>query len=250
MIGKTIKLSTQTLHYLEGGSGKTVILMPSLWLTSAAFKNVGAILAKQYHVLIPDIYKGKSQFKESATSIDDYCDVLNEFIDHLGLDKVSLIGISYSGFIFSYFAQNHPKKLHKVLLLTTTYIPLNMKNTSITALIGLLKMYTTNALTLKGMKTNIEWFRSGLSYFLRHPKQHFMEIILGVKMDRRVIKNIACKIPVKLILAEDDDFMRPHKILESHANIKNLEIEVIKGRHAWLFIEKEAFAKKVREFIH
>jgi len=66
MKSKFLNTNDGKIHYLEGGKGDTVILLPSLWLTSRLYKIFAEQLSQDYQVLIPDFYKGKSQFKSSV----------------------------------------------------------------------------------------------------------------------------------------------------------------------------------------
>jgi pimeloyl-ACP methyl ester carboxylesterase len=88
------------INYQEGGEGETVMLIHGFggdgkitWESAARF------LVKDYHVVVPDlIWFGKSVSTEEP-SLQLQVDVLSALIDTLNVKQLTLVGISYGGFV-------------------------------------------------------------------------------------------------------------------------------------------------------
>ena len=78
---KYLQISDQEkIHYLEFGSGESLILLPSLCLTSFSYASFGEKLGNNFHVLIPDLYRGHSIYTQNAYQLEDYVEKLNQFM--------------------------------------------------------------------------------------------------------------------------------------------------------------------------
>jgi len=236
------QVTGQTIHYVEGGVGEPLILLPSLYLTSKSYEGIGELLAKYYHVYILDIYKGKSAFTNSTTSIVDYCIPLEEFIKGKKIKKYTLIGISASGFVSSYFVR-HTKVAPKALFLfSTSYVPLELGSMNIRLIKGYMQLFAHTTKTRAGIKINIRWFTDSIPFFLRHPHQFIKEAL-----NRCPIENtITCVCPTTLVLAEKDEFFSGVPVLTANSLVSGLSIDVVKGNHTWFFDSPEIFVEKVR----
>lgn len=83
------------LSYWEAGSGRPLIFVPGWSANGAEYVNVMYLLAQKYHVYVIDPRnQGLSENVEYGTRIARFGADLNEFIDHLGLEKVDLCGWS------------------------------------------------------------------------------------------------------------------------------------------------------------
>ena len=52
-------------------------------------------------------------------TLEQYADDLSAFIDHLGLEKPAILGMSFGGFLAITFAAQYPDKIGKMILLST-----------------------------------------------------------------------------------------------------------------------------------
>ena len=83
------------LSYWEAGSGRPLIFIPGWSANGAEYVNVMYLLAEKYHVYVIDPRnQGLSENVEYGTRIARFGADLNEFIDHLGVEKVDLCGWS------------------------------------------------------------------------------------------------------------------------------------------------------------
>jgi pimeloyl-ACP methyl ester carboxylesterase len=236
------------LHYLEGGEGMSLILLPGIWSTSKAFEHLGVLLSKHFHILIPDIYKGKSEFSNTPNSLMDYSDVLYEFVTKMGLLKFSLLGWSIGGMIVSRYAQKYPQNLHKLIFLCTTTMHMDFVENPMIISRGYIKLIGKNIRTLKGLYMVWLWVYDASLYFLRHPVFFIKEVQIGM-YDDTLKKSEKMPVPSKLLIAKNDEFISSRELSQANQDIENLEIEVINGRHEWFYHDVSLFISKVTEFI-
>ena len=107
----------QKIHYVEAGSGPTVILLHGLGGSARAWQtNIGP-LAEKFHVFVPDqIGFGKSDKPLVNYRIRTYVDFLDQFCKQLKIDRATLIGNSMGGWIAAVFTAAFPDRVDKLVL--------------------------------------------------------------------------------------------------------------------------------------
>jgi len=248
MQSKFCKIPNGNIHYLEAGSGKTVILLPGIWITSRSLEEVGVVLAMHFHIIIPDLFKGRSTFSVSPNKLDDYSKALFEFIKKLNISNFSLVGWSIGGLIVSSYAQTYSSNLNKLIFINSSTMHQEFMEKPEVIFRGYIRLIGNNLLTLKGIRINSLWFFDALRFFLRHPHQFLKEIQIGM-YDRSLIK--ATKMPVvsKLLIAEKDEFVDSNTVKGANQNINNLEVKIVKGRHDWLYYDESLLMEELVHFL-
>ncbi|HVF11853.1 MAG TPA: alpha/beta fold hydrolase [Actinomycetota bacterium] len=103
--------------FIEAGKGPPVILLHGLGATNASFLPTFMELAKDHHVIAPDLPghgdTGKPVRRYHAGFFARW---LDGFVTELGLDKVTLIGNSMGGRIALEFGLRHPDKVSALIL--------------------------------------------------------------------------------------------------------------------------------------
>jgi pimeloyl-ACP methyl ester carboxylesterase len=114
---KEVVIFGQKIHYVEAGTGPTVILLHGLGGSTQAWQfNIGA-LAEKYHVVAPDqIGFGKSDKPLVNYRIRTYVDFLDQFCKQLKIDRATLVGNSMGGWIAAMFAASFPERVDKLVL--------------------------------------------------------------------------------------------------------------------------------------
>ena len=114
---KEITVFGQKIHYVEAGSGPTVILLHGLGGSTQAWMFNIAPLAEKYHVVVPDqIGFGKSDKPLVNYRIRTYVDFLDQFCKQLGIERASLVGNSMGGWIAAAFTAAFPDRVDKLVL--------------------------------------------------------------------------------------------------------------------------------------
>jgi len=110
------------LHYQEWGEGKPVILIhgggAGAFGLSNYVKNIGP-LAKEFRVIVPDLPGyGQSDFRDMPDGMFIACaQAIEEIVDHLKLETVSLVGNSLGGGTSLRFSLANPDRLDKLILM-------------------------------------------------------------------------------------------------------------------------------------
>jgi pimeloyl-ACP methyl ester carboxylesterase len=79
-------------------------------------------LAEDYRVLTLDLYgHGGSCNPEGERTVRDFVDQINELLDHLDIDQISLAGFSLGAVISQAYASLYPERLTHLILLHSVY---------------------------------------------------------------------------------------------------------------------------------
>ena len=114
---KEISVFGQKIHYVETGTGPTVILLHGLGGSTQAWQFNIAPLAERYHVVVPDqIGFGKSDKPLVNYRIGTYVDFLDQFCKQLKIERASLVGNSMGGWIAAAFTAAFPDRVDKLVL--------------------------------------------------------------------------------------------------------------------------------------
>jgi pimeloyl-ACP methyl ester carboxylesterase len=143
---KEVLVFGQKIHYLEAGTGPTVILLHGLGGSTQVWQFNIAALAERYHVVVPDqIGFGKSDKPLVNYRIRTYVDFLDQFCKQLRIDRATLVGNSMGGWIAAMFTASFPDRVDKLVLVDAAgYAPRKDLDTRI--------FFGLNPTTREGMK--------------------------------------------------------------------------------------------------
>jgi pimeloyl-ACP methyl ester carboxylesterase len=116
-----LDLTDVRLHYRLSGNGPALLLIPGLGQTGEMWDPLVPLLAENYSVIQFDPRGiGRSLEKRSAFKIDDYTSDCLELLDRLQVDQALVAGISFGGVLAQRFAADHPSRVSKLVLMSTT----------------------------------------------------------------------------------------------------------------------------------
>ncbi|HEV8038705.1 MAG TPA: alpha/beta hydrolase [Bryobacteraceae bacterium] len=114
---KQVEVFGQKIHYLEAGSGPDVILLHGLGADSTNWAMNTAVLAKSFHVLVPDqIGFGESDKPMINYRVGTLVDFLDGFYKKVGITKATVVGNSLGGWTAMAFTLAHPDKVERMVL--------------------------------------------------------------------------------------------------------------------------------------
>ena len=114
---KQVEIFGQKIHYLEVGSGPTVILLHGLGGDKTNWAFTAPALAKNYHVYVPDqIGFGESDKPLIEYRVGTLVDFLEGFYKKLGITKATLVGNSLGGWTAAAYTLAHPDKVERLVL--------------------------------------------------------------------------------------------------------------------------------------
>ena len=108
-----------SLHYLEAGSGKPILMIPGWSQTAEQFKHQITGLSDRYRVIAVDMRgHGESDKPEFGYKISRLAKDVHDMIHELDLDEVNILGHSMgSSVIWNYYDMFGPERLSKLLLI-------------------------------------------------------------------------------------------------------------------------------------
>jgi len=114
---KQVEVFGQKIHYLEAGSGPNVILLHGLGADSTNWAMNISVLAKSYHVFVPDqIGFGESDKPLINYRVGTLVDFLDGFYKKVGIAKATVVGNSLGGWTALAFTLAHPDKVERMVL--------------------------------------------------------------------------------------------------------------------------------------
>lgn len=127
-IAKTIDAGGIATNYHDEGTGAPVILIHGSGPGVTAWANWrGAIpeLSKRFRVIAPDILGfGFTERPDGVQyGMDAWTKHLVDFLDALGLDRVSIVGNSFGGALALSIATRHPERVDKLVLMGSVGVP-------------------------------------------------------------------------------------------------------------------------------
>ncbi|RME87096.1 MAG: alpha/beta fold hydrolase [Anaerolineae bacterium] len=109
-----------TLAYERRGRGAPLVLLHGFPLDHTIWDEVAPLLEGRADVILPDLRgHGASEAPESSYSIDDMADDVTALLDHLGVERATVVGHSMGGYVALAFAQRHLDRLAGLGLVAT-----------------------------------------------------------------------------------------------------------------------------------
>ncbi|WP_104383293.1 alpha/beta fold hydrolase [Sphingobacterium sp. HMA12] len=131
-----------SLHYVSGGKGEPLILIPGYPETWWAYHHVMPILAEYYQVIVVEIRgMGSSDKPENGYEKKNIAKDIYELIRYLGFDKVSIVGHDIGAHVAFSFACNYPKATRKLILLDTPHPDPSMYQLPMLPILGASYLY-------------------------------------------------------------------------------------------------------------
>jgi 3-oxoadipate enol-lactonase len=99
------------LYHQLDGAGEPVILLNGIMMTVVSWEGVRARLSPHLQVLCCDL-RGQLMTREPPPPlVADHVPDLVALLDHLGIERVHVIGTSFGGLVGAYLAARHPRRV-------------------------------------------------------------------------------------------------------------------------------------------
>lgn len=113
----------QKLYYEVIGdikADKSIFLLNGLSQSTASWLFFYPHFTSNYRVILVDfIFQGNSSKEGNSRSFDQHSEDIIELADYLQLNKIIPIGLSYGSIVAQHLAVNYPKRIEKIVLLST-----------------------------------------------------------------------------------------------------------------------------------
>jgi pimeloyl-ACP methyl ester carboxylesterase len=109
------------LHHIESGSGDPVVLLHAFPMDNSLWAAQRQALGQAGHwVITPDLPGfGGSALAPDAPSMDVMADAVVELLDHLGIARAVVGGLSMGGYVTMALLRQHPDRLSAIILADT-----------------------------------------------------------------------------------------------------------------------------------
>jgi pimeloyl-ACP methyl ester carboxylesterase len=110
-----------TMAYDETGKGPAVVLIHGFPLNRRMWRpQVAALSAAGYQVITPDLRGfGESEAPDGPYSIDLYADDVAGLLDHLGIERAVVGGMSMGGYVLLNMLERYPQKISAACFIVT-----------------------------------------------------------------------------------------------------------------------------------
>jgi pimeloyl-ACP methyl ester carboxylesterase len=119
---KRVNLAGINVHYTQAGEGPVVLLVHGLGTSSVTWgHNIEPLAAAGYTVLAPDLpgHGDSDKPRSLSYSPETGARLIHDFLNALGVDRVSLVGNSAGGLISGLFALDHPLRVERLVLVAS-----------------------------------------------------------------------------------------------------------------------------------
>lgn len=123
MKNHNINIDGQTIFYREAGNKEktpTILLLHGFPSSSHMFRNLMPALADKFHLVAPD-YPGFGNSSmptvdEFQYTFDHLADIVNKFVEKIGLEKFSIYVMDYGAPIGYRLAVKHPERIESLIV--------------------------------------------------------------------------------------------------------------------------------------
>lgn len=222
-----------SLHYLEKGQGKPLILLHGNGEDSSYFVYQVAYFSRFYRVIATDTRgHGQSPRGTAPFSIQQFAEDLRGFLDQHEIPKAHILGFSDGGNIALTFALRYPERVDRLILNGANLFPAGVKPTvQLPIVLG----YHTASLFAK-----------------RSPKAKENAALLGLMVKEPNIRPEELNgltVPTLVIAGTKDMIRESHTRLIARS-LPNARLVLLPGDHFIANKEPAAFNRAVRDFLN
>ena len=222
-----------SLHYLEKGQGKPLILLHGNGEDNSYFVYQVAYFSRFYRVIAIDTRgHGQSPRGTAPFSIQQFAEDLRGFLDQHDIPKAHILGFSDGGNIALTFALHYPERVDRLILNGANLFPAGVKPTvQLPIVLG----YHTASLFAK-----------------RSPKAKENAALLGLMVKEPNIRPEELNgltVPT-LVIAGTKDLIRESHTRLIARSLPNARLVLLPGDHFIANKEPAAFNRAVRDFLN
>ena len=236
------------VYFEKIGSGNPIILLHGWAASSTIFDSITNILKSKYTVYVIDLPGfGKSEEPDTPYNLDNYVDLLFQFIVDLDIYNPILLGHSFGGRIAIKYASLY--KINKLILVDSAGLKQKnyLKTKSKILLYKLKKKYYK--ITKNVIKYNDLLINSGSTDY-KDASIIMKKILVNVTNEylEKYLKDITCE--TLIIWGKKDDITPYYNALKLKKKIKNAGLVTLEGVGHFPFIEsKKTFNKIIKSYL-
>ena len=117
-VGKCIALPLCELHYVEAGSGAPLIIVPATMSDLSYWYGLIQFAAQRFHVFFFELPGHGQSTPLPQYSSQEVARVIGDWLDALGLEHVTLMGVSFGGIVTLTILKSLSERIERVVLLS------------------------------------------------------------------------------------------------------------------------------------
>jgi pimeloyl-ACP methyl ester carboxylesterase len=114
-----VKLPQGTIRYRDSGAGEPIVFVHGLLVNGRLWEQVAARLSSDFRCIVPDWPLGSHPVPmnpDADLSAPGLAKIVADFLEALGLEKVTLVGNDSGGAISQLVATKHPQRVGRLVL--------------------------------------------------------------------------------------------------------------------------------------
>ncbi|MGA8987850.1 alpha/beta fold hydrolase [Aeromicrobium sp.] len=120
MAPHTVALHGHDLSYIDSGSGPVVLFIHGILGSQQQWSHLVDAMDDDHRVIAPDLFgHGESAKPLGDYSLSAHAAAMRDLLDHLGIDKVTLVGHSLGGGIAMQFYYLFPDRVERLVLVSS-----------------------------------------------------------------------------------------------------------------------------------
>ncbi len=262
------------ISYLEWNQGqKPLILLHGLADHSLVWSSLGEYLAKDYHIIAPDLRgHGDSSKPQTGYSSEEIIGDLEKLMAHLGWESANILGHSWTGKLITIWVTKSPERFKKMILVDPFFIgkipeifkitfPLLYGTLPFLKAMGPFINYEQAQLIAQGLKQYKGWSELqqevfnfsieekenktwGSKFIVQARNEIFTDVML-ISGLTKIIENQTLFIKPQQGLNRTEWQLKPYKTY-----LKNLEIVEVPGNHWAFLVAPYLFNQTVENFLN
>jgi poly(3-hydroxyoctanoate) depolymerase len=249
-----IETAGQRVRYRVRGDGPPLLMINGLGAPLEFLRPLEPKLGDFCIVTVDAPGAGRSSTPEGPFGMDRFAEVMEDVLDHLGMDAISVLGLSFGGQIAQELARRSPGLVWKLILVSTVCtstvnpraIPILARRAQ-----SLYRRYAADSGTqLRGPEPSLPRLQWGLLRKLAPSgRGFFVQSRASMTWSSRRWLN-QLEMPVLVIHGTDDPLVPLRQSMLIASSVRDGRLEVIPGGgHTWILKEPAAASRLIRAFL-
>ena len=120
MTPSTVRLHGHDLSYVDSGSGPVVLFIHGILGSQRQWEHLVDVMDDDHRVVLPDLFgHGDSAKPVGDYSLSAHAAAMRDLLDHLGIERVTLVGHSLGGGIAMQFFYLFPERVERLVLVSS-----------------------------------------------------------------------------------------------------------------------------------
>lgn len=120
LVPQKVRLHGHDLSYVDSGSGTPVLFIHGILGSQGQWAHLVDKMDDDHRVIVPDLFgHGESAKPTGDYSLSAHAATLRDLLDHLGIDRVTLVGHSLGGGIAMQFFYLFPQRVDRLVLVAS-----------------------------------------------------------------------------------------------------------------------------------